>query len=97
MRIGRVFGMTSTNRLLLHALLNGLSDAVSRNDEAAAGRYHTRVRLIARQHFDTNPSISDALERLLSVSDRWLATKVAERHEVGQQVLELIECVRDLL
>ena len=43
--------------------LSGLGDAVGRNDEAAAYRYHTRIRLIARQHFDTNPSISDAVDR----------------------------------
>jgi hypothetical protein len=88
--------MVSTNRLLLSALLSGLSDAVRRNDEAAVDRYHTRISLIAR-HFDTNPSVSDALERLLSASDRWSATRVAERYEVEQQVLELIEPVMDLL
>jgi hypothetical protein len=65
-------------------------------DEAAADRYHTRIKLIAR-HFDTNPSISDALEQLVSASGRWLATKTAERYEAGQRVLELIEPVMDLL
>ncbi len=89
--------MVSTNRLLLKALLGGLSDAVGRNDEAAADRYRTRIGLIARQHFETNLSISDALERLLLASDLWLATKVAERYEAGQEVLELIECVNQLL
>jgi hypothetical protein len=65
-----------------------LSDAVRRNDEAKGDRYRTRIGLIAREHFETNPSISDALEGLLLASDRWLATKVSERFEVGQQVLE---------
>jgi hypothetical protein len=88
--------MASTNRLLLHALLNGLGDAVRRNDEAAADRYLRRIRLIAG-HFDTNPRTSDALERLLSASGRWLETNVAERSETEQQVLELIEPVIDLL
>jgi hypothetical protein len=88
--------MASTNRLLLHALLNGLGDAVGRNDEAAADRYHTRIKLIAR-HFDTNPPISDTLEQLVSANGRWLATKTAERYEAGQRVLELIEPVMDLL
>src|SRR6516165_412598 len=60
--------MASPQRLLLQALLSGLGDAVGRNDEAAADRCHTRIRLIARQHFATNPSISAALERLLSAS-----------------------------
>ena len=89
--------MTSSQRLLLHALLSGLGDAVGRNDETAADRYHRRIRLIARQHFDTNPSISDALERLLSASDRWLETNVAGRSEAEQPVLEHIERVAKLL
>ena len=53
--------MASTQRLLLQALLMGLGDAVRRNDELAADRYHRRLRMIA-PHFDTNPLISDALE-----------------------------------
>ena len=89
--------MTSPQRLLLHALLSGLGDAVGRNDEAAADRYHRRIRLIARQHFDTNPSISDALARLLSASDRWQETNVAGRSEAEQPVLEHIERVAELL
>jgi hypothetical protein len=88
--------MASAQRLLLHALLTGMGDAVRRNDESAMDRYHRRLGMIAR-HFDTNPSVSDALERLLSASGRWLATKVAERYEAEQQVLEHIECVMDLL
>jgi hypothetical protein len=89
--------MASPQRLLLQALLVGLGDAVRRNDESAADRYHRRLRMIARQHFDTNPLISDALEHLLSASGRWLATKAAERHEADRQVLEHIQCVRDLV
>jgi hypothetical protein len=41
--------------------------------------------------FDTNPRISAALERLLSASAQWSATKVAEGYEAEQQVLECIE------
>lgn len=88
--------MASTQRLLLQALLVGMGDAVRRNDESAMDRYHRRLGMIAG-HFDTNPLVSDALERLLSTSGRWLATKVAERYEAEQQVLEHIECVIDLL
>jgi hypothetical protein len=88
--------MASTNRLLLHALLKGMGNAVRRNDEAAADRYHRRIRLIAR-HFETNAPVSEALERLLRASSQWLATNVAERYEAEQQVLELIEPVMDLL
>ena len=88
--------MASTQRLLLQALLVGLGDAVRRNDESAADRYHRRLRMIA-PHFDTNPLISDALEHLLSASGRWLATKAAERYEADRQVLEHIQCVRDLV
>ena len=88
--------MASTQRLLLQALLMGMGDAVRRNDESAADRYRRRLAMIAR-HFDTNPSISDALERLVSASGRWLATKTAERYEAGQQVLELIERASGLL
>jgi hypothetical protein len=88
--------MASTNRLLLHALLTGLGDAVRRNDEAAADRYHRRISLIAG-HFETNAPISEALERLLLASSQWLATNAAERYEAGQRVLELIEPVMDLL
>jgi hypothetical protein len=88
--------MASTNRLLLHALLTGLGDAVRRNDEAAADRYHRRISLIA-EHFETNAPISEALERLLRASSQWLATNAAERYEAEQQVLELIEPVMDLL
>jgi hypothetical protein len=83
-------------RLLLSALVKGLTDAVLRNDESAADRYHRRLGLIARD-FDTNPIVSEALERLRSASDRWLATKVAERREAEQQVLELIERIVELL
>jgi hypothetical protein len=89
--------MASPQRLLLLALLTGMGDAVQSNDGAAADRYHRRISLIARQHFDTNPSISDALERLLSASDRWLETNVAERSEAEQPVLEHIERVTELL
>jgi hypothetical protein len=88
--------MASTQRLLLQALLTGMGDAVRRNDESAADRYYRRLGMIAR-HFDTNPPVSDALERLLSTSGRWLATNVAERYEAEQQVLEHIERVRELL
>lgn len=87
--------MASTQRFLLQALLVGLGDAVHRNDESAADRYHRRLRMIA-PHFDTNPLISDALEHLLSASGRWLATK-AGRYEADQQVLENIQHVMDLV
>ena len=87
--------MASTQRLLLQALLMGLGDAVRRNDELAADRYHRRLRMIA-PHFDTNPLISDALEHLLSASGRWLAAK-AGRYEADQQVLENIQHVMDLV
>jgi len=88
--------MTSTQRLLLQALLMGMGDAVHRNDGSAADRYRRRLGLIAR-HFDTNPLVSDALEHLLSVSGHWLATKAAERYQSEQQVLEHIQRVMDLI
>jgi len=90
------FKTESTERLLLQALLKSLSDAVSSNDGSAGDRYQRRIRLIAR-HFDTNPLISDALERLFSASGRWLATSTAKRHEVEQQVQDGIERVIELL
>ena len=83
-------------RFLLSALVQGLADAVRRNDSSAAYRYHRRLGLIAPD-LDTNPAVSDALERLLSVSGQWLATKVAERYETEQQVLDLVERVNALL
>jgi hypothetical protein len=83
-------------RFLLYALVKGLADAVRRNDRAATYRYHLRVGIIARQ-FDTNPRISSVLERLLSASAQWSATKVAERYEAEQQVLERIERIMELL
>lgn len=89
--------MASTNRLLLQALLMGLGDAVSRNDPLAADRYQRRIGMIARQHFDTNPRVSDALQQLLSASSAWLATNVAERYQSGRQVLEHVEHVSQLL
>ena len=89
--------MPSTNRLLLQALLMRLGDAVRGNDEAAVDRYHRRTGMIARQHFDTNPQIGDALEQLLVASSEWLATNTAERYQIGQQVLEHIERVSQLL
>jgi hypothetical protein len=88
--------MASTAQLLLVALLVGMDNAIRRNDESAADRYHRRLGMIARQ-FDTNPSVSDALERLLALGGRWLATKAAERYETGQQVLEHIQSVIDLV
>ena len=45
----------------------------------------------------TNTGISAALERLLSASAQWSATKVAERYELEQQVLERIERIMELL
>ena len=88
--------MASPKRLLLQALLSGLSDAVRSNDGLAADRYHRRISQITG-HFDTNPKISEALERLHSASSRWLATNVAERYEPEQQVLENIARVMELL
>ena len=88
--------MASPQRLLLQVLLHGLANAVRGNDEAAADRYHRRISLIAG-HFETNAPVNDALERLLSASGLWLATNVAERYAAGQQVLELIERVSQLL
>ena len=88
--------MASTHRLLLQALVNGLSDAVGRNDEAAADRYHTRIRLLAG-HFDTNPVVSAAIERLLSASGSWLKTKVSDRFEAEQPLAELADHITELL
>jgi hypothetical protein len=88
--------MTSTQRLLLQALLMGMGDAVHRNDGSTADRYRRRLGMIAR-HFDTNPLVSDALEHLLSASGHWLATKAAERYQSEQQVLEHIQRVMDLI
>jgi hypothetical protein len=89
--------MASTNRLLLQALLMRLGDAVRGNDGSATDRYYRRVRMIARQHFDTNPRISKPLEQLLSDTGEWLSTDVADRFQTGQQVLEDIERVCRLL
>ena len=89
--------MASTNRLLLQALVMRLADAIRGNDESAADRYYRRVRMIARQHFDTNARVSDAVEQLLAASGAWLSTDVADRYQVGQQVLEHIERVSELL
>ena len=83
-------------RLLSVALAQGLGDAVSRNDESAADRYHRRLCMMA-DHFDTNPAFSEALDRLLSASEQWLATNVAERYKADRQVLELIERIVELL
>jgi hypothetical protein len=88
--------MASTQRLLLQALLMGLGDAVRRNDESAADRYHRRLAMIGR-HFETNPVVSGALEHLLSASSRWLAAQAAERYEAEQQVLEHVQSVMDLV
>jgi hypothetical protein len=88
--------MASTQRLLLHALLNGLGNAVRRFDQPAADRYRRRIILIAG-HFETNAAVSQALERLLWASGQWLATKGPERYEAEQQVLELLDGVADLL
>ena len=89
--------MDSPQRFLLRALLQGMGDAVRRNDGSAGGRYYRRIGLIARQHFDTNPSLSNTIERLLSASGRWLATSVAERYEPENQVIAHIELVLELL
>jgi hypothetical protein len=83
-------------RILLSALLKGLADAVRRNDGAAADRYRRRISLIAPQ-FDTNAPVRECLDRLLSVSGQWSATKVAERHQAEQPVLDLIERVSELI
>jgi hypothetical protein len=77
-------------RLLSVALAQGLGDAVSRNNESAAYRYGLRLGMMAGQ-FDTNPAVSEALDRLLSASQQWLATNIAERYETERQVPELVE------
>ena len=89
--------MDSPQRLLLRALLQGMGDAVRRNDGSAGDRYYRRIGLMTRQHFDTNPSLSNTLEQLLSASGRWLATSVAERYEPENQVIAHIELVLELL
>jgi hypothetical protein len=94
--VSSFFGMASPQRLLLHALLSGLGDAVRRNDGSAADRYHKRISMLAG-HFETNPRVSDALERLLAAGGRWLDTKVATRSDAEHQVLELIERLIELL
>jgi len=83
-------------RLLSVALAQGLGDAVSRNDESTVYRYHIRLGMMAGQ-FDTNPALSEALDRLLSASEQWLATNVAGRYEAERQVPELIEQFIELL
>jgi hypothetical protein len=83
-------------RLLLHALVKGLGDAVRRNDKAAVDRYRRRLRLIA-EDFDANPPVRDTLERLFWATDRWFTTDVVERDENNEQVLELTEHVMKLL
>jgi DNA-binding GntR family transcriptional regulator len=88
--------MDSSQRLLLQALLTGMGDAVRRNDASAADRYHRRLALIA-PHFATNPSVSEALERLHSAGARWLATDAAEHYAAEQQVLEDIQRVMDFI
>ena len=88
--------MSSSKRLLLHALVKGLGDAIRRNDESVADRYRRRLRLIAEQ-FDANPPVRDTLERLLWTSGRWLTADVVERDENKEQTLELTERVTELL
>ncbi len=83
-------------RLLLSALLKGLADAVSANDGLAAYRYHSRLKVLAPD-LDTNSTVSEALERLLSASSQWLATNVAERRNVEQPVLDAVETINALL
>jgi hypothetical protein len=83
-------------RLLLSALLKGLADAVSANDGSAAYRYHSRLKILAPD-LDTNPTVSEALERLLSASSRWLTTNAAERHDMERPVLDLIDSINAVL
>jgi hypothetical protein len=95
-QVDRDFAMASTNQLLLQALVRGLGEAVGRNDEAAADRYHTRIRLIAG-HFDTNPTLSVALEWLLLASGDWMKTDAPNRVEAEQPVAELVDRITQLL
>jgi hypothetical protein len=74
-----------------------LADAVRRNDGSAAERYQRRIRSLTQEHFVTNLTLSETLEQLLRVSDRWLETPVAERYEREGHVLELIERARERL
>jgi len=83
-------------RLLLHALVKGLGDAVRRNDKSVADRYRRRLRLIAEE-FDANPPVCDTLERLLWATDRWNTTDVVECEENKERVLELTERVMEIL
>jgi hypothetical protein len=47
-------------RLLLYALVKGLSDAVRYNDKSVGDRYRRRLRLIAKE-FEANPLVRDTL------------------------------------
>jgi hypothetical protein len=83
-------------RLLLHALVKGLGDAVRRNDKSVADRYRRRLRLIAEE-FDANPPVRDTLEPLLWATDRWFTTDVVECEENKERVLELTERIMEIL
>ena len=83
-------------RLLLHALVKGVGDAVRRNDKSVADRYRRRLRLLAEE-FDANPPIRDTLERLLWATDQWFTTDMVERDENKETVLELTERIMEIL
>ena len=83
-------------RLLLHALVKGLGDAVRHNDRSIADRYRRRLRLIAEE-FDANPPVRDTLERLLWATDQWFTTDVVECDENMERVLKLTERIMEIL
>jgi hypothetical protein len=83
-------------RLLLYALVKGLSDAVRYNDKSVGDRYRRRLRLIAKE-FEANPLVRDTLERLLWASDQWLTTDVVEREESRGTVPALTERITEIL
>jgi hypothetical protein len=83
-------------RLLLHALVKGLGDAVRRNDKSVADRYRRRLRLIVEE-FDANLPVRDTLERLLWTTDRWNTTDVVECEEHKERILELTERIMEIL
>ena len=85
-----------SNRLLLNALLSGLSHAIRRDDIPAANRYRGRLQQAA-EPVAADTQHKHPLTKILLTSGLWVQVANVERDETRQQLLDLIDRVVALL
>ena len=92
----RAVAYDSRNRLLLNALLKGLSHAIRRDDVLAANRYRGRLQQAA-EPVAADTQLKGPLTKLLLTTGLWVEVANVERDETRRQLLDLIDRVVALL